>query len=405
MKKTEISLPELIELTLAILVDLNGSGNITEIDDAIAEGYSDEARAVIHNPDKSAQTELAYQSAWARTYLKKAGYLENPARGVWTLTDSTRQKLNENGNLSVDGEKINRINRLGHIKTKDEINRSEPLDDWKKGVPLAELVQPTLDALIELGGSGRINDIYNIVSKKYPSLELHGGGPRTEVEYRLGWARTYLKGTGYIEDSSRGIWTLTASARQELKANRGKLVVDGKEIEKRARRAGNIKVKDGITRSKPTDDWKKNALGVLIDEINVDGFGRLMRMLLLETGFTHVEVTGHAGDGGIDGTGIFRINGLIGLRVAFQCKKQRSSVRAPEIQKFRGSMGGRADRGIFITTSIFTKAATEDASRVLPPIDLIDGDDMAEMLKKFSLGVTTERLERVTVDHAWFQNL
>lgn len=272
-----------------------------------------------------------------------------------------------------------------------------------KGIPLAELIQPTLDALIKLGGSGRVGEIYKIVSAKYPSLELHRGGPRTEVEYRLGWARTYLKRTGYIEDSSHGVWTLTDSARQELKANRGKLPVDGKEIEKRARRKG-AKIED----SPDPDEWKEGLLRVLVDEVTFDAFERLARRVLREAGFTDVEVTPPTGDKGIDGTAVLTINGLSAFRVAFQCKKYKESIRvtSKEIRDFRGAMVGRADRGIFITTATFTRGAVEEAARVgATLIDLMNGDKLLEKLKEYSLGVKTGDDRAVAVDHDWFRNL
>lgn len=66
--------------------------------------------------------------------------------------------------------------------------------------------------------------------------------------------------------------------------------------------------------------------------------------MLRESGFVHVEVTGRtAGDGGIDGKGIARINGLMSFHIVFQCKKYKGSVGAPEIRNFRGAIVGRAD--------------------------------------------------------------
>lgn len=55
------------------------------------EGFSDEVTAVLHNPEKSSQTAVSYRLAWARTYLKKAGYLDNFARGVWALTNKAKK--------------------------------------------------------------------------------------------------------------------------------------------------------------------------------------------------------------------------------------------------------------------------------------------------------------------------
>ncbi|EOX3946263.1 restriction endonuclease [Vibrio alginolyticus] len=141
--------------------------------------------------------------------------------------------------------------------------------------------------------------------------------------------------------------------------------------------------------------WREKLHHVLIEEMSPDAFERLTQRLLRESGFIHVEVTGRTGDGGIDGKGIARINGLMSFHIAFQCKKYKGSVGAPEIRDFRGATVGRADRGMFITTGNFTKAS----------IDLVDGDQLADKLKELSLGVKTELVEKVTVDPSWFLGL
>ncbi len=66
------------------LVNLGGSASIDEMYEEVIdlENFDEDTLAVLHNPDKSSQTEIGYRLAWARTYLKKAGYLENSARGV-----------------------------------------------------------------------------------------------------------------------------------------------------------------------------------------------------------------------------------------------------------------------------------------------------------------------------------
>ena len=77
-----------------------------------------------------------------------------------------------------------------------------------------------------------------------------------------------------------------------------------------------------------------------------------------------------------------------------------------EIRDFRGTMVGRADKGLFITTSTFTPAAIKEATRDgAPPIDLVDGDQLAEKLKELGLGVKTEMVEKVSVEADWFTGL
>lgn len=68
-------------------------------------------------------------------------------------------------------------------------------------------------------------------------------------------------------------------------------------------------------------------------------------------------------------------------------------------------MMGRSDKGLFITTGSFTSDARKEATRDgAPAIDLIDGDDLCELLKNLKLGVSTETVEKVTVNNSWFSD-
>ncbi len=145
---------------------------------------------------------------------------------------------------------------------------------------------------------------------------------------------------------------------------------------------------------------------ILTKKLDPAAFERLTQRLLRESGFLQVEVTGRTGDGGIDGKGIARIHGFMSFHVYFQCKKYQGSVSAGAIRDFRGAMVGRADKGLFVTTGTFTPAAVEEATRDgAPPIDLVDGDDLADKLKELGLGIKTELVERATVDESWFETL
>jgi restriction system protein len=119
---------------------------------------------------------------------------------------------------------------------------------------------------------------------------------------------------------------------------------------------------------------------------------------LRESGFIKVEVTGRSGDGGIDGTGVLRLN-LLSFQVLFQSKRYRGSVGASVVRDFRGAMVGRADKGLIITTGTFSPDARREATRDgAPAIDLVDGDALCDLLKSLRIGVKVETVESITVD-------
>lgn len=281
------------------------------------------------------------------------------------------------------------------------------------------LMNPLLEALFELGGSGSIDEIYEKVIEMRnidDELALVPHNPEksnlTEIGYRMAWARTYLKKYGFLENSTRGVWALTPLAREKRKVDPKDVVKKVREADKEASRKKLHKSsrEDAIELrdegSYDSDSWQEDLYHLLTKEIAPDVFERLTQRLLRESGFVQVEVTGRTGDGGIDGKGIARIHGFMSFHVIFQCKKYQGSVSAGDIRDFRGAMVGRADKGLFITTGTFTPAAIKEATRDgAPPIDLVDGEHLAEKLKEFGLGIKTEMIEKVTVDKQWFRNL
>lgn len=137
-------------------------------------------------------------------------------------------------------------------------------------------------------------------------------------------------------------------------------------------------------------------------------FERLAQRILRESGYVQVEVTKQTGDGGIDGKGIVRLNGILSFHVIFQCKRYSGSVSSNHIGDFRGAMQGRADRGLFITTGKFTRDAIQEAKRDgAPPIDLIDGDHLIDMLRDLELGVKEVVVKeyKYEIDKSWFDKI
>lgn len=280
------------------------------------------------------------------------------------------------------------------------------------------LMNPLIRALRDLGGSGSVDEIYEKVVEMVKLPEdvlavLHDpeSGNQTEVQYQLAWARTYLKRFGLLESSRRGIWALTKKAEStsqiEPKEVR-RFVRDAVRKERALRVPKQIQVEGSQEAEEPEEvqSWRVKLHTVLTKKLSADAFERLIQRLLRESGFIQVEVTGRTGDGGIDGKGIARIHGFMSFHEVFQCKRWQGVVGAGEIRDFRGAMVGRADKGLFITTGTFSRDAIKEATRDgAPPIGLVDGDLLADKLKELKLGVTTELIEKITVDENWFANI
>lgn len=274
------------------------------------------------------------------------------------------------------------------------------------------LMNPLIKALKELGGSGSIEEIDSKVIEVADISDqeadvLHSpekGGRQTEVEYRLAWARTYLKKYGIIENSSRGVWALTPKGREIDRINPKTVVQFFRDQLRNTKAVAEMEEPLDLTKE---GTWRDELLEVLLD-ITPAAFERLIQRVLRESGFFQVEVTGRTGDGGIDGKGIMRLAGLISFRVVFQAKRYSGSVSVSQVRDFRGAMVGRADKALLITTGSFTKEAMREAIRDgAPAIDLIDGDRLVEKLKELGLGVSTQevRVEEVKVDRNWFESL
>lgn len=279
------------------------------------------------------------------------------------------------------------------------------------------LMWPTLKALKAMGGSGTNEELLNkIIELESLSSEVqaieHTDHRQSRLNYNLAWAKTYLKKIGAIDNSRRGVWSITKEG-ESLNEPEVKLV----PARVRKQIAEDKLKRDATTSPDGLDDvavgqdtevrelrWKDELLGVLRG-LQPDAFERLAQRILREAGFIKVEVTGRSGDGGIDGIGVLRVN-LLSFHVLFQCKRYQSSVGAGAIRDFRGAMVGRSDKGVIITTGTFTPDAKREATRDgAPAIDLIDGDLLCDLLKDLKLGVSIEMVEQVLIEPDWFTGL
>ena len=256
---------------------------------------------------------------------------------------------------------------------------------------------PLLDALKELGGSGGPDEVVSRIaedlklSNEVQDDLLSSGEPRYRNQIR--WARLYLVREGYIDSSEHGVWRLTPSglkATLSLEVSRqiyqkwNRIFVE----ERRSKNKMSTTPEATLEEVEPIlDEYPSDAIEVL-RSMSAAGFERFAQRLLREASFTQVVVTGKTGDGGIDGYGVLQVNPFVSHRVLFQCKKYKGSVSVGEIRDFRGAMSGRTDKGVFLTTGTFTSDAQREAARDgVPPVELIDGKKLVEMLCKLNLGM------------------
>jgi restriction system protein len=264
---------------------------------------------------------------------------------------------------------------------------------------------PALRAVRDLGNSARLDEIDEKVIEQEGFSEaqlaiLHNDGPKSELEYRLAWARTYLKHIGALTSVSRGVWEVTDLGRElsehEIEPLRREYRAKWRAEQAAKRREPDIENSDDdVGEAADTDSWKEELLAHMLG-MSPAGFERLAQRLLRAAGFTNTTITGRSGDGGIDGVGVYRLS-LVSFPVFFQCKRYKGTVGPDKVRDFRGAMAGRGDKGLLITTGTFTREARGEATRDgAPPIDLIDGEQLCELLEQHQLGVRTE--ERRVVD-------
>ena len=255
--------------------------------------------------------------------------------------------------------------------------------------PFTYFYASVLRALNDLGGSGSNEEIYNrvlqITELSTETVELMHSFTMTEVEYRLAWARTYLKNFGALENSKHGVWSLTAKGAKMLKDGD----INAKEITSfTTKKVGHTNVSSDEELEKiESKNWREQVSEILRN-LDPYAFERLAQRLLRECGFSDVQVTKRSSDGGIDGTGKLRIQGIFSFNVAFQCKRYKGQVGASEIRDFRGSLSSNIEKGVLITTGTFTKAEKEEAScEGKRLIDLMDGEELINKLAEYGIGL------------------
>lgn len=244
--------------------------------------------------------------------------------------------------------------------------------------------------------------------------ELLPSGQSFAFGNRVGWARTYLKKAGLLKSTRRGHFAITERGGQ-VAVNPPERI-DNKFLEqfqefidfRTVRRddgdhtSGPVQVPDSESRATPEETLeiaysklRQSLVGEILQTISDCSpafFERLVIDLLVAMGYGGSrreagQAVGRSGDGGIDG--IIKEDRL-GLDIIYvQAKRWEATIGRPEIQKFAGALQGqRARKGIFITTSGFSREATEYVSNIDSKIILIGGEQLANYMIDNNVGVS-----------------
>ncbi len=273
---------------------------------------------------------------------------------------------------------------------------------------------------------------YFKLSKQEREESVPSGGQKV-IKSRIGWASTYLKKAGLLEAPKRGFLRVTQRGRDVLAENPQK--VDDEFLERypefvEFKQIGSQKKKgeplapyafslseENYATQTPQEIFETAYLGIqqnLSDELletigkcSPEFFERLVVDLLVRMGYGGSrkeagKAIGKSGDGGIDG--IIKED-KFGLDVIYiQAKRWQAQVGRPEVQKFVGALHGqKAGKGIFITTSNFSKEALDYAEGIKDlKFVLVDGDMLAQQMIDYDIGVSTDdtfSLKKIDADY------
>jgi len=283
--------------------------------------------------------------------------------------------------------------------------------EFVKFVPLL------LDALRALGGSAESRDVIDWIASKVnvPAEERERRNKHNVLRFdnQVHWARQYLVWEGLLDNSRRGVWTLSqAGAKAHLTEEQGHDLVrrqarlrsnkSAKSSEQVATTSkSEVEIADDIAEIESPELAEEGKLLEVLQSLSPEGFERICKRLLHEHGLEKVVVTGKSHDGGIDGMGLLRLNPFVTMKVLFQCKRVRKTVSRAQVGDFRNAVMGRADKGILLTTGWFSPDAEKEANREgVIQIEMVDGERLVELFEAKQLGL--RRKEVFEIDHSFF---
>lgn len=283
-------------------------------------------------------------------------------------------------------------------------------------IPDFQTVMRPLLANVQDGQEHRNRDLVEVLATEFKLTdferkELLPSGQQEVFANRVGWAKTYLKIAGLVESTARGVFRITDRGKEVLDANPTRIDLKVLRAEPayaaaQAKKGEHAEPSpaDSAVESKTPEEAIEASYQTIREGLGSDllqrlktgspaFFERLVVELLVKMGYGGSRIDagkaiGRSGDEGVDGI----INeDRLGLdSIYLQAKRWEGTVSRPEIQKFAGALQGfRAKKGIFITTSTFSKEAADYAAKIDSKIVLIDGERLWSLMLDNGIGVTT----------------
>jgi restriction system protein len=297
-------------------------------------------------------------------------------------------------------------------------------------IPTYEDIMLPILRILSNGEEKRARDVAEILGDEFGLSKeererLLPSGQQTFISNRVGWARTHLSKAGLLENTSRGVYRITLLGSETLKQNPTR--IDNsflrqfpefvKWFDVKREKTADVVTETNLETEKTPEEALEAAYQTIrinlateiletVKSCSPNFFERLVVELLVAMGYGGTlqdagKAVGKSGDGGIDG--IIKEDRL-GLDVIYlQAKRWEGNVSRPEIQKFAGALlGNQARKGVFITTSNFTKEAREYVKTITSNIILIDGEELAELMIDYNVGVsvaTTYEIKKIDSDY------
>lgn len=298
-------------------------------------------------------------------------------------------------------------------------------------VPISEAYyHALLSELARHPGGMRRREIFELVADamgltaEQRAQRLPSGGLR--FRQRIGWSLNMLKVAGYVEPAASGVWRLSEPGRELLASFPDRLP---EEVTRRITRESRSTPGPGGAGEGPAEppavnpETPEERIDTAVREIRQavardllerisqappSFFEELVLDLLHALGYgtstEDLQRVGGSGDGGIDG--IISLDRLGFEKVYVQAKRWQGSVGRPEVQGFFGALAGRrAKKGVFITTSTFSKDALEFGRQVSDSVVLIDGNRLTELMIEAGVGVSHREVKIPKVDGDYFDDL